>query len=154
MNRFIYILKKFFQNDVINNAKQRKEKSNTTVDWIQILFLLCLVLTVQLILAVGSYSGNFYVYNSEGKSPMYGDYEAQRHWMEITYNLPVEQWCVFPQNGLLFYILLYLLQRPFLDNFTYSSVFIVRKNSLNFLAYLYPYINILVCFFFFLRFSN
>lgn len=24
--------------------------------------------------------------------PMYGDYEAQRHWMEITYHLPVNQW--------------------------------------------------------------
>lgn len=27
-----------------------------------------------------------------GKPPMYGDYEAQRHWMEITYNLPIENW--------------------------------------------------------------
>ena len=23
---------------------------------------------------------------------MYGDYEAQRHWMEITYHLPFRQW--------------------------------------------------------------
>ena len=23
---------------------------------------------------------------------MYGDYEAQRHWMEITYNLPLREW--------------------------------------------------------------
>ena len=28
----------------------------------------------------------------EGKGPMFGDYEAQRHWMEITYHLPVEEW--------------------------------------------------------------
>ncbi|NXV20955.1 ALG6 glucosyltransferase, partial [Cepphus grylle] len=27
-----------------------------------------------------------------GKPPMYGDYEAQRHWQEITYNLPIRQW--------------------------------------------------------------
>lgn len=27
-----------------------------------------------------------------GKAPMYGDYEAQRHWMEITFNLPVKDW--------------------------------------------------------------
>ncbi|NXN94468.1 ALG6 glucosyltransferase, partial [Rhinopomastus cyanomelas] len=27
-----------------------------------------------------------------GKPPMYGDYEAQRHWQEVTYNLPVRQW--------------------------------------------------------------
>ncbi|NXT44220.1 ALG6 glucosyltransferase, partial [Pelecanoides urinatrix] len=29
-----------------------------------------------------------------GKPPMYGDYEAQRHWQEVTYNLPVRQWYV------------------------------------------------------------
>ncbi|RXM91330.1 Dolichyl pyrophosphate Man9GlcNAc2 alpha-1,3-glucosyltransferase [Acipenser ruthenus] len=23
---------------------------------------------------------------------MFGDYEAQRHWQEVTYNLPVEEW--------------------------------------------------------------
>jgi alpha-1,3-glucosyltransferase len=27
-----------------------------------------------------------------GKAPMFGDYEAQRHWMEITYNLPITEW--------------------------------------------------------------
>lgn len=31
-------------------------------------------------------------YSGQGKSPMYGDYEAQRHWMEITMNLPIEEW--------------------------------------------------------------
>ena len=28
----------------------------------------------------------------KGKAPMFGDYEAQRHWMEITYNLPIDEW--------------------------------------------------------------
>lgn len=27
-----------------------------------------------------------------GTPPMYGDYEAQRHWMELTLHLPVRQW--------------------------------------------------------------
>ncbi|EDV22280.1 uncharacterized protein TRIADDRAFT_29111 [Trichoplax adhaerens] len=31
-------------------------------------------------------------YSGKGKPPMYGDYEAQRHWMELTTNLPVKQW--------------------------------------------------------------
>jgi len=31
-------------------------------------------------------------YSGKGKPPMFGDYEAQRHWMEITYNLPVDEW--------------------------------------------------------------
>lgn len=25
---------------------------------------------------------------------MFGDFEAQRHWMEITYHLPVQEWFV------------------------------------------------------------
>lgn len=29
-----------------------------------------------------------------GKPPMFGDYEAQRHWQEVTYNLPVHEWSV------------------------------------------------------------
>lgn len=29
-----------------------------------------------------------------GKPPMFGDYEAQRHWQEVTYNLPVHEWLV------------------------------------------------------------
>ncbi|XP_031339887.1 dolichyl pyrophosphate Man9GlcNAc2 alpha-1,3-glucosyltransferase [Photinus pyralis] len=31
-------------------------------------------------------------YSGAGKPPMYGDYEAQRHWMEITVNLPITDW--------------------------------------------------------------
>ncbi|CAE6390816.1 unnamed protein product [Rhizoctonia solani] len=31
-------------------------------------------------------------YSGEGTKPMHGDYEAQRHWMEITYHLPISQW--------------------------------------------------------------
>lgn len=33
-------------------------------------------------------------YSGAGNPPMFGDYEAQRHWMEITYNLPLHQWYV------------------------------------------------------------
>lgn len=31
-------------------------------------------------------------YSGYGKPPMFGDYEAQRHWMEITVNLPMDSW--------------------------------------------------------------
>lgn len=27
-----------------------------------------------------------------GSPPMFGDYEAQRHWMELTIHLPVQEW--------------------------------------------------------------
>lgn len=37
---------------------------------------------------LGTYSGN-------GTPPMYGDYEAQRHWMELTIHLPFSQWYTY-----------------------------------------------------------
>ncbi|KAG6884958.1 hypothetical protein C0993_007073 [Termitomyces sp. T159_Od127] len=34
-------------------------------------------------------------YSGEGTPPMYGDYEAQRHWMELTLHLPFRQWYAY-----------------------------------------------------------
>ncbi|EME87674.1 glycosyltransferase family 57 protein, partial [Pseudocercospora fijiensis CIRAD86] len=31
-------------------------------------------------------------HSGQGKAPMYGDFEAQRHWMEITIRLPASHW--------------------------------------------------------------
>jgi alpha-1,3-glucosyltransferase len=31
-------------------------------------------------------------YSGEGRPPLFGDYEGQRHWMEITRNLPLQDW--------------------------------------------------------------
>ena len=31
-------------------------------------------------------------YSGAGKPPMYGDFEAQRHWLEITINTPIGEW--------------------------------------------------------------
>ncbi|XP_055641922.1 probable dolichyl pyrophosphate Man9GlcNAc2 alpha-1,3-glucosyltransferase [Toxorhynchites rutilus septentrionalis] len=31
-------------------------------------------------------------YSGEGKPPMFGDFEAQRHWQEVTVNLPIRDW--------------------------------------------------------------
>jgi alpha-1,3-glucosyltransferase len=53
---------------------------------------------------LGSYSGQFRVcpWNSfmtycsgESTPPMFGDYEAQRHWMELTVHLPFKQWYTY-----------------------------------------------------------
>ncbi|XP_066548514.1 dolichyl pyrophosphate Man9GlcNAc2 alpha-1,3-glucosyltransferase [Amia ocellicauda] len=48
---------------------------------------LCVLLglTARWAVSLSSYSG-------AGKGPMFGDYEAQRHWQEVTYNLPVQEW--------------------------------------------------------------
>eukprot|EP01087_Luapelamoeba_hula_P008806 TRINITY_DN2229_c0_g1_i1.p1 TRINITY_DN2229_c0_g1~~TRINITY_DN2229_c0_g1_i1.p1 ORF type:complete len:419 (+),score=42.23 TRINITY_DN2229_c0_g1_i1:237-1493(+) len=55
-----------------------------------------LLLFVRLLIAIHPHSG-------AGLGPMYGDYEAQRHWMEITYNLPVEEWYNHTENNNLQY---------------------------------------------------
>ena len=31
-------------------------------------------------------------HSGAGAPPMYGDFEAQRHWMEVTVNLPLGEW--------------------------------------------------------------
>lgn len=31
-------------------------------------------------------------YSGQNKSPMFGDFEAQRHWQEVTMNLPINDW--------------------------------------------------------------
>ncbi|KAI0365736.1 hypothetical protein BV20DRAFT_972820 [Pilatotrama ljubarskyi] len=51
----------------------------------------CLILVsvwVKWAVGLGSYSG-------QRTPPMYGDYEAQRHWMELTIHLPVRQWYTY-----------------------------------------------------------
>uniref|UniRef100_A0A3P8SVM3 Alpha-1,3-glucosyltransferase n=1 Tax=Amphiprion percula TaxID=161767 RepID=A0A3P8SVM3_AMPPE len=37
---------------------------------------------------------------SAGKPPMFGDYEAQRHWQEVTYNLPLQEYFNTTDNDL------------------------------------------------------
>ncbi|XP_062834305.1 dolichyl pyrophosphate Man9GlcNAc2 alpha-1,3-glucosyltransferase isoform X3 [Anolis carolinensis] len=53
--------------------------------WSSMTIIVLLGLIIRWTVSLGSYSG-------AGKPPMYGDYEAQRHWQEITYNLPVKHW--------------------------------------------------------------
>lgn len=42
-------------------------------------------------------------YSGKSKTPMYGDYEAQRHWMEVTISLPTTQWYFNSSNNDLLY---------------------------------------------------
>lgn len=60
------------------------------------MLIVLLGLLIRLSISLHSYSG-------ENIPPMYGDYEAQRHWMEITYNLPVKEWYFNTTNNDLMY---------------------------------------------------
>jgi ALG6, ALG8 glycosyltransferase family len=42
-------------------------------------------------------------YSGQGDAPTFGDYEAQRHWMELTLHLPVRQWYWYVQSVALSY---------------------------------------------------
>ena len=62
--------------------------------------IVMLVLTAVL----GKYAVGLGSHSGEGKGPMYGDYEAQRHWMEITTHLPTNDWYVnTTKNDLLYW---------------------------------------------------
>ncbi|RLN65643.1 hypothetical protein BBJ28_00001818, partial [Nothophytophthora sp. Chile5] len=47
---------------------------------------------VWLLLLLARWLVGLHSYSGEHTPPMFGDYEAQRHWMEITLNLPVSEW--------------------------------------------------------------
>lgn len=51
----------------------------------RILAVALFALLVRVLVALGPYSGR-------RRPPMYGDYEAQRHWMEITLHTPPSEW--------------------------------------------------------------
>ncbi|XP_062920181.1 dolichyl pyrophosphate Man9GlcNAc2 alpha-1,3-glucosyltransferase isoform X1 [Mobula hypostoma] len=60
--------------------------------WSLIAVVLIVNLTVRWAVSLNPYSG-------ASKPPMYGDYEAQRHWQEITLNLPIHQWYFNTSNN-------------------------------------------------------
>ena len=49
------------------------------------------------------WSVSLFPYSGAGKSPMYGDYEAQRHWQEITVNLDISKWYINSTHNDLMY---------------------------------------------------
>ena len=53
--------------------------------WICYIIIFLFGIFIRLCVASGNYSG-------KNTPPMYGDFEAQRHWMEITYNINVNNW--------------------------------------------------------------
>ena len=57
----------------------------TTSQWV----LLPLIL---MIVGLFRWSVGFWGHSGYQKPPMHGDFEAQRHWMEITAHLPVSKW--------------------------------------------------------------
>ncbi|KAI1659736.1 glycosyltransferase family 57 protein [Daldinia decipiens] len=47
---------------------------------------------ILMIVGLFRWAAGLWGYSGFRKPPMFGDYEAQRHWMEITTHLPISQW--------------------------------------------------------------
>ena len=46
-----------------------------------------LLITISLVVRYGV---SLWPHSGQGTPPMFGDYEAQRHWQEVTINLPIK----------------------------------------------------------------
>ncbi|GMG21819.1 unnamed protein product [Ambrosiozyma monospora] len=53
--------------------------------WVARYIIILFAVIVRTAVGLGSYSG-------EATPPMFGDFEAQRHWLEITIHLPISKW--------------------------------------------------------------
>lgn len=60
---------------------------NPLVYWTLVVGVVAAAVCVRCLVALQPYSGM-------GQPPEYGDFEAQRHWMELTVNLDVHEWYV------------------------------------------------------------
>ncbi|KAG2207605.1 hypothetical protein INT46_005578 [Mucor plumbeus] len=72
-----------FINSPVRKSLQRLVQNQTL--WTAPLIAILFASLIRWIVALNPYSG----FNTP---PMYGDYEAQRHWMEITTHLPTSKW--------------------------------------------------------------
>lgn len=50
------------------------------------------LITIVAVLVYSFVGSPFFGHSGKGLPPMYGDLEAQRHWMEVTVNLPLGEW--------------------------------------------------------------
>lgn len=57
----------------------------TQSQWVARYTIISFALIIRCAVGLGPYSGM-------GSPPLHGDFEAQRHWMEITYHLPISEW--------------------------------------------------------------
>lgn len=64
---------------------------SSEADWADHLFAVGIEL-IALFAVVVRISVGLYSYSGRATPPMFGDYEAQRHWMEVTVNLPARDW--------------------------------------------------------------
>ncbi len=82
----------FFRLHILVSKEKKKSKKNhpqmeseTSTNFKCYSLVILITVAYRLVIATYPHSG-------QSKPPIYGDYEAQRHWMEITWNLNVHDW--------------------------------------------------------------
>ncbi|KAI5962618.1 ALG6 [Candida pseudojiufengensis] len=78
-----------FRNSPIYDLLHYFEKAPD--QWVARYILILTSILIRSSISLGNYSG----FNTP---PMYGDFEAQRHWMELTINLPTNKWYFYDLN--------------------------------------------------------
>lgn len=84
------------------NTMQDPQKNNFNLDKFQskskcsYLAIILMAIFFRVLVGLHSFSG-------ESSPPRFGDFEAQRHWMEITVNLPLKDWYRITENNDLSY---------------------------------------------------
>ena len=99
LKEFFLFLKNYLESNLKENAKVDSKRDSKELLFIynklenstnsQVFFLSLSIHFIAILIKtlVGRFG-----YSGEGDSPRYGDFEAQRHWMEITINIPVQDW--------------------------------------------------------------
>ncbi|KAF6007744.1 hypothetical protein HII13_004415 [Brettanomyces bruxellensis] len=81
-NKFVSLFRSSPLNDFLVPFRKAQNQ------WVARYIIIVFALIVRCAVGIGPYSG-------ENTPPMYGDFEAQRHWMEITTHLPIGKWYYF-----------------------------------------------------------
>lgn len=73
-------------------SKKEDEDEDTIWWWLSRKGITTSFLCISLFALLVRVAVSIHPYSGAGKAPKYGDFEAQRHWMEITLNLPMSEW--------------------------------------------------------------
>lgn len=69
----------------VHRLSNMATKTKSTIPYCEMLLIILTSLIVRWCISLAEYSG-------ANKPHLFGDFEAQRHWMEITYHLPITEW--------------------------------------------------------------
>lgn len=78
-------LQTLIENIALFNTKSLSQNKASQIGGLSLWAIVLISIVFRAAMYSQSYSGHY-------TPPLYGDYEAQRHWMELTYNFPAEMW--------------------------------------------------------------